>query len=365
MSKPLGKPNDRGLYSTEKAGRRFWIGKEEREAERRKAAIEALFDSIGGQWDDLSLTVAKAIARGEKELTLQPPADAVGDSDLLTVTLRVWQRKYPWVELTFDGFVARHATELAAVHLAERKAMLDAFGNGTGLHDALDAYGKATKEKHVNLDDGFPTEFAMAEERFVAFIKRVCADMPLAKFDMAAIDGLRLTIAKRPHSYKKKPIAVETVRRLVKTLNRFIKWLHKSPDFTWRKPDDYEIERIRPQETNAEIQARYNPHNNPIYSPGQIATLFKYATPQERVLILLGLNCGFKQAESLGLQVGEYDLAEKLLARRSVCRRGGIVRGLLHRGPGYQQSPDAHRRGCRRWPRSDTSRGRTKQQRWP
>ena len=26
-----------------------------------------------------------------------------------------------------------------------------------------------------------------------------------------------------------------------------------------------------------------------------------------------------------------------------------LFRGLLHRGPGHQQSPDAHRRGCRSW----------------
>jgi hypothetical protein len=91
--------------------------------------------------------------------------------------------------------------------------------------------------------------------------------------------------------------------------------LHKSPAFAWKRPDDYEVERVAIQETNAEIQARYNPCNNEIFTDEQIKTLFKYAIPGERVLILLGLNCGFKQAETLGVQTGEYNLAEKLLAR--------------------------------------------------
>jgi integrase len=316
MAKKLSKPNERGLYATEKGGHKFYLGTERQEAERRKGAIEALFDSVNSTWDEFGLMVAKAIAKGDKTLTLKPWGELVGaPADHLTAILRFHQAKYPWVNLQWEGIPIVAEKDFSPVAKTIASVAAEVSVERRGLHLAMDAYAKHAKDKHVNMDDGLPTEFVMAEERFIEFIKRVFPDMPLAKFDMGAIDALRLTIAKRPLSYKKKPIAPETVRRLVKVVNRFIKWLHKSTDFTWRKPDDYEIERVSVQMTNAEIQERFNPHNNPIYTDEQIGILFKYATPCERLLILLALNCGFKQAEALGLQIGEYDLANKMMAR--------------------------------------------------
>jgi len=373
MTKKLAKPNARGLRPLEKGinpetgkAKVFWLPTDEREAERRKAAIEALYTAEGVQWNAVSVHVAMAIARGDKTMIVDADAD-----------IQALQSKYPWVTFVWPQEIAEARQQEAKKLLTDRlgtmrgqclpsfgqlrprtddeilrvvavtelednavePALIDAtdraFGNGTAahvrkncdsllhslrafkgsLHQAIDAYAKAAKEKHVSMDDGLPTEFALAEERFCGFMKRIFADMPLAKYDLAAIDSLRLTIKKRPLSYRKKPIAPETVHRLVKVLNRFHSWLHKSPDFSWRKPLDYEVERVNVQLTNAEIQERYNPHNTPIYTEEQIRILFKYATPMERVLILLALNCGFRQAEALGLQSGEYDLAAKLLAR--------------------------------------------------
>lgn len=315
MGKQLGKANARGLYRVEKGGVTFWIGTEEREAERRKEAIEALWKSIGESWDDVSFEVGKAIARGDKTLTLAIPAVAEGQPDVATVLLRVAQSKYPWVTLAYAGH-----TPVAAADFSDAAKMIDTVANEMvaerrTLFQAFDAYAEAFKQKYVSPVDNLPTEYALGEGRHLDFVKKVFADMPLAKFDMAAIDRLRTVMAKRPFSAKKKPISIDTVRRLVKVLNRFIRWLHKSPDFKWRKPVDYEVERLSVAETPDEIQDRYNPLNNPIFSDEAIGILFRYATPMERILILLGLNCGFKQSETLGLRVDEYDTAVALLSR--------------------------------------------------
>jgi integrase len=327
MTKRLSKPNARGLFPCEKGGHTFYLGTERQEAERRKAAIESIFAASGNEWNCMSKTVAMAVARGDKTLTVDPPAEYIGKPDHLARALQNTQAAYPWIQLVYAG------VELAR----EGEVMLDAFwdrqeatakkslagiqsartfgGNSQKLHAAFDAYAAAMKEKYVSLEDGMPTEYAMTEERNFDFIKKCFADMPLTKFDMDGIDKLLGTIAKRPLNKKGKPIAVNTVRHLVKAIRRFIRWLNKAKDWAWKKPYDYEVERITVQETNAEIQARYNPSNNEVFTPDQIRTLFKYATPGERVLFVMGLNFGFKPAETLRVQTGEYDLAEKLLAR--------------------------------------------------
>ena len=43
----------------------------------------------------------------------------------------------------------------------------------------------------------------------------------------------------------------------------------------------------------------------------ELVTLYQYATGLERLLLLLGLNCGFGQAEIASLQMEEIDLDKK------------------------------------------------------
>ena len=47
------------------------------------------------------------------------------------------------------------------------------------------------------------------------------------------------------------------------------------------------------------------------YTVDELATLYQYATGLERLLLLLGLNCGFGQAEIASLQVEEIHLEQK------------------------------------------------------
>jgi hypothetical protein len=70
MAKKLSKPNDRGQYPCEKGGHKFYLGTERQEAERRKGVIESILASVGGAWDCMSKTVALAVARGDRTLTV-------------------------------------------------------------------------------------------------------------------------------------------------------------------------------------------------------------------------------------------------------------------------------------------------------
>ena len=175
MSKPLSKPNARGLYPCEKGGHTFYLGTERQEAERRKAAIESILASLGGQWDCKGLTVAKAVARGDKTLTVEPPAEYEGKPEHLARALQVTQQQYPWIHLTYAGAeteLVRDGERILAEYwdneeataqqsLAKAKKERNLGNNGQKLHAAFDAYATAMKAKYVSLEDGMATEYAM------------------------------------------------------------------------------------------------------------------------------------------------------------------------------------------------------------
>ena len=91
-------------------------------------------------------------------------------------------------------------------------------------------------------------------------------------------------------------MAKKTCENHVAELMRFFKWLHKSKDFSWRKPEDFDELETKVKEIDEErtsiafLQVK-------VYGIEELKILNKYATPLERLLLLLGLNCGFKGAE--------------------------------------------------------------------
>src|SRR5690242_5320203 len=64
----------------------FYLGTNEREAEKRNHALEELWErtkvdwpNVGATWTEAMLQVAKAIARGDKEITVERPEGMKGN----------------------------------------------------------------------------------------------------------------------------------------------------------------------------------------------------------------------------------------------------------------------------------------------
>jgi len=93
----------------------------------------------------------------------------------------------------------------------------------------------------------------------------------------------------------------KTCENHVAELMRFFKWLHKSKDFDWRKPEDFADLDTKVKMIDGE-RTRVGHLNVKVYTHEELALLYKYATPLERLLLLLGLNRGFKGAEQGTLQ---------------------------------------------------------------
>ncbi len=182
-----------------------------------------------------------------------------------------------------------------------RSALLPTHGGET-LHRALDAYIEWLRNDR-NTAWG-KTRVGQAER-----LKERHADVPLSSLDYDACEDLiRYWRNRPPRKGTDTPIAAPTAENQIYELKCFLRWLHRSQRFTWRKPEDLDEIETRVAETPQEIQARATTEQVETFTLEELCILNEYATPLERVLMLLGLNCGFGGAESGTLALNQIFL---------------------------------------------------------
>ncbi len=125
---------------------------------------------------------------------------------------------------------------------------------------------------------------------------------------MLGIESCLDVIRKRPlavtHSSKgQKPISVKYATNSIKQFRSFIRWLHRSSDWEWEKPRDYEVLPVRVVKT--EEERRGNHAQVKTYSVDELVTIWKYATPRVRAMMALALNCAFGGGEIAALMTDE------------------------------------------------------------
>ena len=84
-----------------------------------------------------------------------------------------------------------------------------------------------------------------------------------------------------------------------------------APGFAWKRPADLEFTSIRILETPKEKAAMARSSQVETYSTDEIRVLWEYATPLKRLLLLLGLNCGFDAKMIATLQAEDVHLRQK------------------------------------------------------
>jgi hypothetical protein len=138
--------------------------------------------------------------------------------------------------------------------------------------------------------------------------------------DFAAVDQLFAVIRRRPVTFRyQKPMAKKTASNLIGELGRFFDWLHKSPEWDWRKPPEFSEISRSPFELESDLEAESK--EVPTYTVAQLRTLFEYGTPLERLLILLGINCAFG-ADQIGEIVEKKGVHFIMRVRRKQKVRG-------------------------------------------
>lgn len=315
MKRPTRQKDGRYLRNIGPAKRqqKFYLGRDEGEALLRSVQIEKLWQwrkqnckDLGEApaWDELSVSVAKAIAAGEKSVVLHvdaPPDLAVGLISGIREIL-------PHLEVRLSN---QHAQAEGEDYFRSRAAKLDDLarhftlveGNQT-MAEAIDAYIESVKQDY-RLPNGLVTEWGQGKIRQIEYLKRHAPSLRLADLDLEQIEGIIRLIAKRPPRKRDKtPISHSWAKATIKEFRKFLRWLHKSKAFRWRKPVDYEVEPNRIRITEDERVSR-TPFVE-TYSNVELSTLWKYATPWERCLMALGLNCGFGMAEIGTLRKEEF-----------------------------------------------------------
>lgn len=319
---------------------KFMLGPNRKEAEARNALLERLWQSIEDRlgeraaWDEFTLSIGTTIARGQTELLLQRRSLGLSyisgqgecyenDSDYAR-RLNDLQMQYPFVRLLPDSVDAYHRggeqqAQLAKANLdrlqkgaAEFKQELLRLGQPIGgemLHDALWAYLHWIEIEYFVQAEGHIGDNGMTKIRQVKSIIAHLENVPLAALDFKGTEALFAYFRKRPLSRRTdRPMKVKLCKNYIGELGRFLSWLHLSPDYEWRKPDNYEFIKKTPDEMDEDVEAEAN--EVPTYTIEQLCVLNEYATPIERVFFLLGINCAFGSDQSGRLKIREVHLSD-------------------------------------------------------
>jgi len=264
-------------------------------------------------WDDVTLTLARAIGKGAWSVTVEPPDDGPEEVAAWLATLRSY---FPMIRADVEDPAAaeegsrrlkevwqKDAEREEATHAREMRKIKDnatPFGGKVAtretLHDALDAY-KAWIEKSFVDIEGVTTQSGKKQGERAARIRRYAKDVPLSDFGIDEIDAIIEFWRTRPRKPATKakphgsPYAFTLCKHTIRLFKHFVRWLHKDKSFPWKKPADLDLDRIMIV-PDAETKYKIEPYNK-----DELALLWQYASLFERKLLLLALNCGFSISE--------------------------------------------------------------------
>jgi hypothetical protein len=302
----------------------FRLGRDQQEAQRRNMRLERLWecvvalwklhrangktDATSPVWDDYTLSIGQAIAHGEEDCILTaPPGVQPGIALEWLAVMRQW---YPVIPLRLREEVTR-----AGVEELERRRSADTgrqladlalagagVAVGGSLHQALEAYADHLRAVYAAKPSLHPQLTSLS------LIRRHHGDEGLSTLDADGIERMLAYWSRRPVGEKGKPLAVTTCRNAAIVVRQFLRWLSRSPRFKWALPGGFSFPRCRmtmlPADHADKIRRKY-------FKVAELKMLWQYASPWERALMVLGLNCGFANREIATLQVAEVVKGKK------------------------------------------------------
>ena len=356
----------------ERTQHKFRLGSDKREAEQRDSRLQQLWNQIEQEttvgnplWDELTLEIAKQIALGEAKVQLAPLSDDEAATDYARRLQRIqnrfaFLRFAPTDEQRYAaglgdkirrGGTVLYDTDPEINELLNRRSnewiklpplqpesptarggdpLTELFGasyqpltapnapkdDGATLHDAFEAYKNWIRNEYFDNSTQDVSEYGHTKLGQVDTLKDRHKNVPLAEIDYDFIEAMYRFWRKRPKKKSKNGndvrISPTSIRHYLGELHRFFKWVHRSKSFAWRKPEDFdEINRSIPSDAET-IKRRIQ--NVDTFRLEDLQLLNRYATPTERLFLLLALNCGFGAREIATLTIGEVFLHQALPA---------------------------------------------------
>jgi hypothetical protein len=317
-------------YRIDGKQQRFNLGTDKVEAERRMNRLYELWQEnvvVNGEevWSPLALDFAKDVAKGKRKIEypfqhrfLEADDPAAEYAQMLNVD----RQRFPSLDLLPTDLALYSAgvdsnerlvgnevqqlqdrlQELGAMSTKNRLPEKLVAGN---LHEALDAYADDDVRPH-NVWPG-SNRLKQSGHRRLEMIERFKErhrDIPLSMLGPDACKEMIRFWCRRPPKKNRKtgrfdlpPIAISSARHHRKELDRFFRWLDATERFGWPLPRGFrQIDRSI-GETEDEFAQPLSVIQNDTYTVDELATLNRNATPVERIVLYVGLNCGMGAAE--------------------------------------------------------------------
>lgn len=170
----------------------------------------------------------------------------------------------------------------------------------TTLHTALEAYAE-----HLGNEAGY-RPFALIKNRqtTVRLLKKHHDDVPLAHIDLSACVSMIDLWRNRPLSERTgMPFAASTAVKALSELIRFLGWLDMSPQFEWTAPSHFGqiSRRVRRLPSDRRAMAE-------VFTMDHLVVLNRHASPMQRLMLCLAMNCGLGPAEMGRLERSDFNL---------------------------------------------------------
>ncbi len=272
---------------------KFMLGKDRAEAAVRNARLEMLWAArcelaveIGRPpvWDEPTISIARMMADGR----------------LPCVGTRKEIRTLQQLKLAL----------CLPLHMLDPKGddtTAKPRGVGMTTHAALDAF---REDERARLSAGETlSQWGAVRLRQIDWLRSHLPDVDLSGFGEGEIESVIRRVVARPPSQTRskkgaKPITRKTAQVEIKTLRNWLSWMHRAKQVPWRKPEDYEVSPVRIKATPEE-KASARPDQVAVFTVDELALLWRYATPTDRLYLVLALNCGFARREIATLRRDE------------------------------------------------------------
>jgi len=292
-------------FGTGPAQVRFYLGHDPREARQREARLEQVWQIVrgqGGTWPDAELAIAKAIARGDGAATLPAPPDDSQD-------LFKWWDGYrvrfgniipilphdgPPLTQAMDAEQAKldRLTKLADEHHQAMVERLSKVSYSASVHvgTLLNQYADDLKNDEANGGDN--SGWIATQQRQLETLTRMFGDERLKSAD--DLKAIAKKLSNPATKGKRGPLARETRKQL---WQRLVKALSVAEDRGQDLPRGW-------AKVTIDLGKKRNIDELAQFTVEELSTLYRVASPIVRAMILLGLNCGFQEADFGDLEDG-------------------------------------------------------------
>ena len=304
---------------------KFRLGYDPLVAEERVRLIAALWQEIEERtstrpfWDRKTLEAAKAIAKGmPATLPKRDFEDPIKYVRRLSEISKATGTRFEPMDP--EGY--QSGLRDLQIQMDKAKRSLSASlqveqATGVTARQAIEAYASSIVRSST-LPNGYLKPWGRTRLDQLDSIRNYLSDERFGGRDFLALDLADLTYSRcdeiygvfrrRPltlRSNLQKRMAPSSAKNLIKELGNFFDWLDGAEQFDWTLPRRFHAIKKTPDDLSAAEQYDRRIAREKLVIPDdRLRTLFECALPNERMLLLLGLNCAFAASEIGQLRTG-------------------------------------------------------------